>query len=248
MLSCPCAYENEEIKANTALHHRPWHKLLRLINWKETASFLRMNVIWEFPQNLMVNSLWLPGRRSIREKDGVLNINPGFFVQARKLFAREVTNLKRDPSVFSARIILNAILSFFLGSIFWDVRETNSAVFTNLQSHFGALVTCSVLIMVATGQSALMSFPSERPVFLREYTTNHYSVASYFTSRLIIETLVTCILSICLVRIFGPMPLWCLQMGVASKANSFVPHNRLLPPTCTDWSSLYARRLSRLLS
>lgn len=45
--------------------------------------------------------------------------------------------------------------------------------------------------MFGTAQPALLSFPEERPVFLREYSTNHYSVLSYFMSRLTMEAIVT---------------------------------------------------------
>lgn len=37
----------------------------------------------------------------------------------------------------------------------------------------------------------MIAFPSERPVFLREYSTSHYSVVSYFVSRLTMEAFVT---------------------------------------------------------
>lgn len=124
---------------------------------------------------------------------------PGFGVQVKLLVARELRNLKRDPTVFTARIFLNLVLSFFLGAIFWDVGKTNAAIFSNLQSHFGAITAGAVLMMLASGETALLSFPSERPVFLREYTTSHYSVTSYFVSRLLVEALVTSVLSLCLV-------------------------------------------------
>lgn len=42
-----------------------------------------------------------------------------------------------------------------------------------------------------TAQPSLLAFPDERPVFLREYSTNHYSVISYFVCRLILEASVT---------------------------------------------------------
>jgi len=45
--------------------------------------------------------------------------------------------------------------------------------------------------MFGTAQPALLSFPEERPVFLREYSTNHYSVVAYFLSRLTIEAVIT---------------------------------------------------------
>jgi ABC-type multidrug transport system permease subunit len=48
-----------------------------------------------------------------------------------------------------------------------------------------------LLSMFGSAQPALLSFPSERPVFLREYSTNHYSVISYFISRFTMEALLT---------------------------------------------------------
>ena len=45
--------------------------------------------------------------------------------------------------------------------------------------------------MFGTAQPALLAFPDERPVFLREYSTNHYSVIAYFLSRLTMEAVVT---------------------------------------------------------
>jgi ABC-type multidrug transport system permease subunit len=48
-----------------------------------------------------------------------------------------------------------------------------------------------LMSMFGTAQPALLAFPEERPVFLREYSTNHYSVLSYFMSRLTMEAVVT---------------------------------------------------------
>jgi len=45
--------------------------------------------------------------------------------------------------------------------------------------------------MFGTAQPALLAFPDERPVFLREYSTNHYGVLPYFLSRLAMEMSVT---------------------------------------------------------
>jgi ABC-2 type transporter len=48
-----------------------------------------------------------------------------------------------------------------------------------------------MMSMFGTAQPALLSFPQERPVFLREYSTDHYSVFSYFLSRLSMEAFIT---------------------------------------------------------
>lgn len=54
--------------------------------------------------------------------------------------------------------------------------------------------------MFGTAQPALLSFPAERPVFLREYSTNHYSVVSYFVSRLTMEACITALQVLVAVR------------------------------------------------
>ena len=50
-----------------------------------------------------------------------------------------------------------------------------------------------MMSMFGTAQPALLAFPEERPVFLREYSTNHYSVVAYFISRFTIEASITAI-------------------------------------------------------
>jgi hypothetical protein len=45
--------------------------------------------------------------------------------------------------------------------------------------------------MFGTAQPALLAFPEERPVFLREYSTNHYNVLSYFLARFTMEAFIT---------------------------------------------------------
>ena len=53
-----------------------------------------------------------------------------------------------------------------------------------------------IFAMFGTATPALLAFPEERPVFLRESSTNHYSVMSYFVSRLTMEAFVTALQSL----------------------------------------------------
>jgi hypothetical protein len=48
-----------------------------------------------------------------------------------------------------------------------------------------------MMSMFGTAMPTLLSFPEERPVFLREYSTNHYGVVAYFMSRLATEAVIT---------------------------------------------------------
>jgi ABC-type multidrug transport system permease subunit len=47
--------------------------------------------------------------------------------------------------------------------------------------------------MFGTALPSLIVFPQERPVFLREFSTNHYTTVAYFMSRLVVEGSLTAI-------------------------------------------------------
>lgn len=116
---------------------------------------------------------------------------PGILVQTRMLFAREFNNLQRDTTALGARFGLTIFLSVLIGTIFLDVGSSDKAEQVNLQSTFGALIMVLLMSMFGTAQPSLLAFPEERPVFLREYSTNHYSVVAYFVSRLTMEAFIT---------------------------------------------------------
>lgn len=60
-------------------------------------------------------------------------------------------------------------------------------------SLFMAINFSWMVAMIGTALPTLIVFPQERPVFVREYSTNHYSVISYFVSRLWLEGFLTAI-------------------------------------------------------
>lgn len=86
-------------------------------------------------------------------------------------------------------------------------------LFKNFQSHFGGLMIVLMLTMFGSAVPALLAFPSERPVFLREYSTNHYSVFSYFVSKLTMEALLTLAQSTLLVRYLYDSNLYCIALS-----------------------------------
>lgn len=117
---------------------------------------------------------------------------PGFSTQTRMLLLREVRNLFRATHALKTRTAMTLMISFFIGFLFFGVAERSTDwEFINLQSVFGALLMALLANVFSTALPSLVSFPEERPVFLREYSTNHYSVATYFLSRLVIELLIT---------------------------------------------------------
>jgi ABC-2 type transporter len=125
---------------------------------------------------------------------------PGVGTQIGMLFDREIKNLQRDVMAVVARFGLTAVLGLLTGIIFFDIGESDPSNPGNLNSHFGALVIIGQMAMFGSAQPALLAFPTERPVFLREYSTNHYSVVSYFLSRFTMEVVITAAQILFLVR------------------------------------------------
>jgi len=113
------------------------------------------------------------------------------WTQSSVLFAREFKNLVRDKASIGARMGITIFLNILFGVIFYDVGRLPNTEAKNVQSHFGALLMVLLSAMFGSAQPALMLIPAERPIFLREYSTAHYSVFPYFLSRLLMEAFVT---------------------------------------------------------
>lgn len=116
---------------------------------------------------------------------------PGFLTQIKLLYKREALEIKRNVPATGARFGITIFINILMGLIFKGVGSTDAAQYSNLQSRFGAVVMIVLNIMFGTAQPALMAFPEDRPVFLREYTTNHYRVISYFLARFTSEAIIT---------------------------------------------------------
>mmetsp|Transcript_2659 Transcript_2659/g.3539 ORF Transcript_2659/g.3539 Transcript_2659/m.3539 type:complete len:490 (+) Transcript_2659:539-2008(+) len=130
--------------------------------------------------------------------------NTSFRTQVAMLIKREGINIVRNRKATVSRFMFTTMMSLLLGIIFLKIGDRDLAQFANLQSHFGGMVMVLMLSMMGTAMPSLLAFPEERPVFLREYSTNHYSVGAYFVSRLVQEAGLTF-----------------LQMGIATLISYF---------------------------
>eukprot|EP00934_Nitzschia_sp_Nitz4_P007740 Nitzschia sp. Nitz4//scaffold217_size45653//33438//35463//NITZ4_007227-RA/size45653-processed-gene-0.21-mRNA-1//1//CDS//3329542246//7730//frame0 len=115
---------------------------------------------------------------------------PGIMVQIRMLFIREVQNLTRATHALKARFAMTMMVSLVISCIFFQVAKEEYTDFVVVQSIFGAMLMALLSNMIATTFPSLAAFPAERPVFLREYSINHYSVLAYFLARLAMELFV----------------------------------------------------------
>ena len=129
--------------------------------------------------------------RSAHDDDEDYDDRPvSMFVETSMLFKRELVHHRRDTASLFTKYFLTIFLGVLIGVIFLDVGVSDNTVRTNVQSRFGAVIICMMMGMFGTAQDALLGFPAERPVFLREYSTNHYSVFSYVLSKMCMEAIV----------------------------------------------------------
>lgn len=114
-----------------------------------------------------------------------------FFKQIYYLFLRELTNTYRNIPALVGRYAVTTVLSLLFGLIFLDAGRRGNDDPDDFSSHFGAVTMNAIASMFGTAQPALLEFPYERPLFMREYSTGTYSAFTYFTSKVLIEIPVT---------------------------------------------------------
>jgi len=128
----------------------------------------------------------------------------GLCKQLVMLMKRELRGTLRNKGILGARFGM----SLFLGGLYaWlfagaasggddpdsDVPNCRPDGFSaencsaDFIAHYGTLVSLSIMAMMGAAQPTLLSFPSERPVFLREYAARQYGVAPYFVSKTLVE-------------------------------------------------------------
>jgi len=115
---------------------------------------------------------------------------PGYATQVCMLLKREYVSVRRSPAPTVTRLCLTTFISVLIGGVFFGVgRESPSDSF-NLQSQVGGLIVLLIAVMFCAVENAVLPFPKERRVFLRE-SEHHYSALAYSTSRFLTESVKT---------------------------------------------------------
>eukprot|EP00930_Biecheleria_cincta_P037390 TRINITY_DN2565_c0_g2_i2.p1 TRINITY_DN2565_c0_g2~~TRINITY_DN2565_c0_g2_i2.p1 ORF type:complete len:619 (-),score=111.21 TRINITY_DN2565_c0_g2_i2:13-1830(-) len=109
----------------------------------------------------------------------------GFCVELSTLVGRSLRSVGRDKPALGGRFGLSIFLNVIFSFIFWRVGDDDAD--HSMQSHMGALTMVGINSMFSCTQPTLLAFPSERPVFLREYASQMYGVVPYFLSKTVVE-------------------------------------------------------------
>lgn len=110
----------------------------------------------------------------------------GFFTELSMLCARQYRNTTRDKATLGGRFGITVFMNLIFCFIFFQVGDTTQDDW-DLQTHMGGLTMVGINCMFGSVQPAILTFPSERPVFLREYASRMYGVIPYFLSKTIAE-------------------------------------------------------------
>lgn len=100
------------------------------------------------------------------------------------LLQREFRDIKRNPLMTVINVTITSILAVIFGLMFWDIGRKDRSEFVVVQAVLGALVNLMISTLFGQSNTAITTFARDRPLFLREYSTDHYNIVPYFLSKL----------------------------------------------------------------
>eukprot|EP01006_Ploeotia_vitrea_P057305 TRINITY_DN68164_c8_g6_i1.p1 TRINITY_DN68164_c8_g6~~TRINITY_DN68164_c8_g6_i1.p1 ORF type:complete len:630 (+),score=-19.30 TRINITY_DN68164_c8_g6_i1:51-1940(+) len=121
------------------------------------------------------------------QNEQLVEMQSSMWKQLNWLVAREYLNLTRNKAGLAARFGITIFLNLLFGLIFLGAGDRNNANNTNFSAHFGAVTMVTISSMFGSAQPAMLEFPFERPMFMREYVTGTYSALAYFISKSFVE-------------------------------------------------------------
>jgi ABC-type multidrug transport system ATPase subunit len=135
-----------------------------------------------------------------------------FAKQTYLLTQRAFLRMLRNPMLLLMRVI--SILSIIIGTsiIFRNLDDPNDqSDFQAIASFiFNLLTTCTILNIFTT----VLTFPTQSPIFEKEYQSNMYTVLPYVLSIVIVDVLYDLVMGVVLVSSIY----WTVQLNTTSKA------------------------------
>ena len=110
-------------------------------------------------------------------------IRAPFKQQLSLLVEREKKTTFRDKRLIGMKFISPIFLILLISGILYGEGSGSS----DSQSHVAAVTVIAINSLMSCLQPSLLTFPLERPVFLREYSGGLYSLNPYFISKIILE-------------------------------------------------------------
>ena len=110
--------------------------------------------------------------------------NTNMWIEFKLLQQREFRNIYRNPFPILINVFVTGVLATIFGVIFYNVGRQDRSQYHVIQSTLGAIVNLLISTLMGQSNTAVFVFSGDRPVFLREYSTDHYTIVPYFLSKL----------------------------------------------------------------
>jgi hypothetical protein len=118
-------------------------------------------------------------------------VQSSFIKQVAALATRELTCSLRDTNGLVMRFGATIVLSLVFGLVFLGIGSADNGVIANFDSHVGSISMLMMMAMMGSSQQILVTFPFERPMFLREYTTGTCKSSLYLIMH-VVDAVVCC--------------------------------------------------------
>ena len=115
------------------------------------------------------------------------DVKASFFKQLYYLVQRECREVCRNKGALIGRFGITIFLNLLYSLIFLGAGGKDDTDYSNFSSHFGAIYMVSISMMFGSATPIMLSFPFERPLFMREYATGTYGSIAYFLAKLSME-------------------------------------------------------------
>ncbi|KAL4474986.1 hypothetical protein ABPG74_001682 [Tetrahymena malaccensis] len=132
--------------------------------------------------------------RDIKQsQQGILpskTVKTSYFYQIAQITLRQTKILKRNPILFSARLIQSIVISLFIGAIYWQIPgPQDNPTQRNIDDKNGFIFFWVIGAFMMAIQPCVLTFPQEKQTFLREENSKLYSVGPYFIGKYIVDML-----------------------------------------------------------
>jgi len=105
-----------------------------------------------------------------------------FCYETSEVAKRAALNFRRNPVLLRARIIQTAFIAFLTCALYFQLSDDPNNI-RNISNRNGALFFLTISQFMTSMSSVLLTFPTERAVFLKENGAGMYSVSAYFFGR-----------------------------------------------------------------
>ncbi|EAR86542.1 ABC-2 family transporter protein (macronuclear) [Tetrahymena thermophila SB210] len=116
------------------------------------------------------------------------SVQNSILYQIKVLAERQFKIIKRNPILSRARLAQAIITALFIGLVFLRMPGPNDNLSQrDVQDRNGVLFLCIILSFMLQLNPSILTFPSQRNVFLREENQKLYTVFTYFLGRIIVD-------------------------------------------------------------